>query len=64
MANQETSSSTVTHFRNKYSKPGSAALLIIIGAILFVIPEPLTSGLGVIMVLAGIALWFADRLWG
>jgi hypothetical protein len=36
---------------------GLAGLLIIVGLILFIFPEPATSGLGVILMLIGVLLW-------
>lgn len=54
-------------FRNwvrKYSEEEQASLLIIIGVILFVIPEPITSVIGIIVLILGIATWVADWIWG
>ncbi|MFC6824526.1 hypothetical protein [Halopelagius fulvigenes] len=40
---------------------GTAALLILLGAILFVFPEPVTSMAGVVLVIGGILLWGVER---
>ncbi|EJN59797.1 hypothetical protein SAMN04487950_3251 [Halogranum rubrum] len=44
--------------RNVGGTTSGASLLIIIGAILLVFPEPTTSGLGLILLLIGLLLWF------
>ena len=36
---------------------GLAGLLILVGLVLFIFPEPATSGLGVILMLIGVLLW-------
>lgn len=36
------------------------SMLIVVGAVLFVIPEPATSTLGVGLLLLGIAWWFQN----
>lgn len=54
-------------FRNwirRYSEEEQASLLIIIGFILFVFPEPITSAIGVVVLVLGIATWVADWIWG
>lgn len=48
----------------KYSEEEQASLLIIIGAVLFFFPEPITSAIGIIVLLVGIATWVADWIWG
>lgn len=40
---------------------GTAALLILAGVLLFVFPEPVTSAVGVVLVVAGILLWGGER---
>ena len=39
---------------------GIITLLIVGGAVLFVFPEPITSGVGVLMMGAGLLLWLVD----
>jgi hypothetical protein len=54
-------------FRNwvrRYSEEEQATLLIIIGFILFVFPEPITSVIGIIVLIVGVATWVADWIWG
>lgn len=54
-------------FRNwvrRYSEEEQATLLIIIGVILFIIPEPITSVIGIITIILGVATWVADWIWG
>lgn len=36
--------------------------LVLVGAVLFFVPEPITSSLGVLLVVAGAGLWVADQL--
>lgn len=36
---------------------GMASLLIIVGVVLAVIPEPATSGLGLALIVLGVLLW-------
>ncbi len=43
-----------------YSEEGLAALLIIIGVVLFFFPEPITSFAGIALVLIGAIVWLAD----
>lgn len=47
-----------------YLEEEQAALLILIGAILFFFPEPITSVIGVIVLVIGIATWVSDWIWG
>ncbi|MFB6139792.1 MAG: hypothetical protein ABEJ26_05085 [Halosimplex sp.] len=42
---------------------GLITLLIVAGAILFVFPEPATSGLGVILLAVGILAWALDLVY-
>jgi UPF0716 family protein affecting phage T7 exclusion len=54
-------------FRNwvrRYSEEEQASLLIIIGAILFFFPEPITSAVGIVVLILGVATWVADWIWG
>jgi hypothetical protein len=39
-----------------------AGALVLVGVVLFFIPEPITSSLGVLLVVAGVGLWVADVL--
>lgn len=43
-----------------YAYEAGPTLIIVIGFILFVIPEPATSALGVGLMLLGAAYWFYD----
>ncbi len=43
-----------------YSEEGLAALLIVIGVILFFFPEPTTSIIGIILIVIGALVWLAD----
>ena len=36
---------------------GLGGLLILVGLVLFIIPEPATSGLGVVLMVLGVLLW-------
>lgn len=36
---------------------GLGGLLVLVGVVLFVIPEPATSGIGILLVLAGVLAW-------
>lgn len=36
---------------------GLAGLLILVGLVLFIFPEPATSGLGVVLMVLGVLLW-------
>ena len=59
-------------YEDKYDKPeddeksdswwdvGLITLLLVAGVILFVFPEPVTSGLGILLILTGAALWLVD----
>jgi UPF0716 family protein affecting phage T7 exclusion len=54
-------------FRNwirRYSEEEQASLLIIIGFILFIIPEPITSIIGIFLMIVGIMTWISDWIWG
>lgn len=48
----------------RYSEEEQATLLIIVGVILFLIPEPITSIIGIIVLLIGIFTWVSDWIWG
>lgn len=39
---------------------GLATLLLVAGVLLFLFPEPATSGLGVLLILAGAVVWLID----
>ena len=41
---------------------GLIGLLLIVGIVLFLIPEPATSGLGILLIGAGVVLWIIDWL--
>lgn len=41
---------------------GLIGLLLVVGVVLFLIPEPATSGLGILLVVAGVVLWILDWL--
>jgi hypothetical protein len=41
---------------------GLISLLLVVGIVLFLIPEPATSGLGILLVGAGVVLWLVDWL--
>lgn len=44
--------------------PGGTAtsLLIVLGVILFVVPEPITSVIGILVLLAGVAIWLFNAI--
>lgn len=52
------------HWVRRYSEEEQAGLLIIIGVILFFFPEPITSAIGIIVLLIGIGTWVFDWIWG
>ena len=56
--------STTSSVRNALSgiASGPGAMLILLGVVLFVIPEPITSVLGVLVILAGVAAWAVGTL--
>lgn len=59
---QETDNSRADSFRNwvsRYAEEEPATLLVVIGAVLFLIPEPITSVVGAIVVLVGAVTWFS-----
>ena len=43
-----------------YSEEGLAALLIVIGVVLFFFPEPITTFAGVALMIIGALVWLAD----
>ena len=67
MSNNADDESRAEGFKNwlsRYSEEEQAALLILIGAILFFFPEPITSVIGILVLVVGIATWVADWIWG
>lgn len=44
--------------RNIGTATSGASLLIIIGAILLIFPEPATSAIGLLLLVIGLVLWF------
>lgn len=58
------SAGTAKEFSREYSEEGLATLLIVVGAILFVFPEPITSFAGAVLVVVGVIVWATDWLWG
>jgi hypothetical protein len=56
--------STTSSVRNALSgiASGPGTMLILLGVVLFVIPEPITSVLGVLVILAGIIAWAVGSL--
>ena len=66
MSNDTDDESRAEGFRNwirRYSEEEQATLLILIGAILFFFPEPITSAIGIVVLVVGIATWVADWIW-
>lgn len=43
---------------------GGSLLLALLGAVLFVIPEPITSVLGAVLILIGVGGWLVGRVAG
>lgn len=41
---------------------GTIALLLVVGVALFLFPEPATSGIGVLLIAAGLGGWLVDAL--
>lgn len=41
---------------------GLAGILLVAGVVLFLFPEPITSGIGVLLVVVGVIVWLADVL--
>ena len=64
MTQDDSNDETFKEFTRSYSEEGLATLLIVIGAILFIFPEPITTVTGVVVLIAGVATWFTDWLWG
>lgn len=67
MSSDTDNESRAEGFRNwirKYSEEEQASLLIIIGAILFFFPEPITSVIGIVVLIVGVATWVSDWIWG
>lgn len=57
-------SNTVGAVAETLDSVGVATLLVAAGVLLFVVPEPLTSILGLLLVLAGAGSWLAGRVRG
>lgn len=49
-------------FGRTRAKYGLGGLLVIVGIILFVIPEPATSGLGIALIVIGALVWLVSWL--
>lgn len=54
-------SQTTNTVIERYASGGLAGLLVVAGVVLFFFPEPLTSILGVLTILAGIGSWIVGR---
>ena len=63
-SNDDSRAEGFRHWIRRYSEEEQASLLIIIGFILFIFPEPITSLIGIIVLIVGIATWIADWIWG
>ncbi|WP_254536125.1 hypothetical protein [Halomarina litorea] len=48
----------------EYVEEGAAALLLVVGIVLFFFPEPFTSLLGIGLILLGAAVWLVDYFTG
>lgn len=48
----------------EYVEEGAAALLLVVGIILFFFPEPFTSLVGIGLIILGVATWLADYFLG
>lgn len=46
---------------DEWWETGVATLLIVLGAVLFLVPEPATSVAGILLVGTGVVLWLVDR---
>lgn len=53
---------TESAYDEERSQEALAALFIVVGAALFVFPEPVTSAAGAALVLVGAVVFFADKL--
>jgi len=55
---------TTSSVRNVLSEitSGPGTMLILLGVVLFVIPEPITSVLGVLAIIAGVVAWVVGSL--
>lgn len=45
-----------------YTEEGIAALLILVGVVLFFFPEPATSAVGIALISVGVVVWIVDWL--
>jgi len=44
-------------FSRARAKYGLGVLLVVVGAVLFFFPEPITSTVGVVLILIGVVVW-------
>lgn len=49
---------------DSYVEEGAAALLLVVGIILFFFPEPFTSLIGIGLIILGVLTWLADYFLG
>lgn len=61
---EESGAESLKGFSRGYSEQGLATLLVVMGAILFVFPEPVTSVAGAVLMMTGVVTWVSDWLWG
>lgn len=47
---------------DSWVETGFITVLFVVGVVLFLIPEPATSGIGVVLIAAGVVLWLLDWL--
>jgi len=56
----DTVDETTGESAEQYVEEGLAALLLVVGIILFFFPEPFTSMLGIGLIIIGVLVWIAD----
>ena len=55
---------TVRNVTEHYGSRRTSLLLVVAGAALFLVPEPITSVLGAVLMLVGAGSWIVGRLLG
>lgn len=62
MVTESSTSNSITSKLGRVVGDSKAAWVLLVGVVLFFLPEPLTSILGVIVILFGAALWLFESM--